>query len=303
VSHSRRLARRRVVAAALAAAAVLAGTKPGAAAGSAKRGEYIFTAAGCKTCHTDIKGKGALLAGGPGLVTPFGTFYPPNITPDPTHGIGSWSEDDFVVALSAGESPDGSPLYPAFPYPSYTKMVRQDVLDLWAYLQTVPPSAQPNRPHELDFPFSWRFLLRLWRWLYFTPGPYVPDPDQDDTWNRGAYLVQALGHCGECHTPRGPLGGPESDRFLAGTRDGPDGEVVPNITPDPATGIGDWSEADLVFVLRTGILPDGDVVGSLMNAVVQEDTSKLSNKDLKAIATYLRSIPPVVHDLSKKSKE
>ncbi|MCP4330011.1 MAG: c-type cytochrome [Alphaproteobacteria bacterium] len=286
---------RRSVVVALLALAAFAFAGPAFAAGSAERGAYIFQAAGCKACHTDEKGGGGLLAGGAPLITPFGTFYPPNITPDPNHGIGAWSEADFVTAVTAGVSPDGSNYYPAFPYTSYTKMAPQDAIDLWAYIQTVPAADVPDRPHELDFPFSWRFLLTFWRWLYFDPGAFVPDPGQSEAWNRGAYLVQALAHCSECHTPRGFLGGFESDKYLAGNRDGPEGERVPNITPDPETGIGDWSTVDITFMLRTGILPDGDVVGSVMSRVVRDDTSKLTDDDLKAIAAYLMAVPPVVN--------
>ncbi len=236
-------------------------------------------------------------------MTPFGTFYPPNITPDREHGLGDWSEEDFVRALHDGVAPDGGNYYPSFPYTSYAKMTDEDAADLWSYIMTVPAIARPNRPHEIDFPFSWRFLVTFWKWLFFTPGRFEPDPTNDDVLNRGAYLVEALAHCGECHTPRGTFGGFESDKYLAGTRDGPEGELVPNITPDPTTGIGDWSMGDMTFMLRTGILPDGDVVGSLMGEVVSAQTSKLTDDDLKTIAEFLKTVPPVEDKISKASGE
>ena len=288
-----------MIGAALMLFGLLATIQPSAAAGSAERGAYVFAAAGCKACHTDLKAEGALLAGGPALVTPFGTFYPPNITPDLENGIGNWSEEDFLLALSDGVAPDGSNYFPAFPYTSYTKMTREDAVDLWAYMKTVPANDQPNKGHELDFPFSMRFLVTFWKWLYFEAGVFEPDPAQSEAWNRGAYLVDALAHCGECHTPRGTFGGFDSDKYLAGTRDGPEGELSPNITPDPDTGIGDWSIGDMTFMLRTGILPDGDVVGSVMSVVVREDTSKLTDDDLDAIADYLKTVPPVVNMIAK----
>jgi mono/diheme cytochrome c family protein len=292
--------------AALAPVAALLCLAPAAALAQADqaqidRGAYIFTAADCGACHTDVKGKGPPLAGGRPLATPFGTFYSPNITPDPETGIGRWTDADFIRALREGVSPGGDHYFPVFPYPSFTKMTDQDILDLKAYIFSLPPVAQPNREHEIDFPYGWRPSVCFWKQLNFTPGALTPDPAQSPEWNRGAYLVQALGHCGECHTPRGWLGGLDTSVAYSGTADGPDGEKVPNITPDPDTGIGTWSPADVVRVLRTGQLPDGDFVGSVMGEVV-ESTSELTDADRQAIAAYLASLPPVANPDAKAVK-
>jgi mono/diheme cytochrome c family protein len=265
------------------------------------RGAYIFTAADCASCHTNVKANGPLLAGGRPLKTPFGTFYSPNITPDPEHGIGRWNDADFVRALREGVAPDGSHLYPVFPYTSFSRMTDQDMLDLKAYIFSLPPVAQPNREHEIDFPFGWRFTLGVWKLLNFTEGAFVPDPAKDAEWNRGAYLVEALAHCGECHTPRDWLGGLDQSRAFAGTTDGPDGDKVPNITPDKETGIGGWSRADILRVLKTGMLPDFDAVGSAMGEVVQT-TSRLTDADRQAIAVYLESLPPLANPGAKATK-
>jgi mono/diheme cytochrome c family protein len=265
------------------------------------RGAYIFTAADCGACHTDVKGKGPPLAGGRPLATPFGTFYSPNITPDPETGIGRWTDADFIRALREGVSPAGDHYFPVFPYPSFTRMTDQDMLDLKAYIFSLPPVAQANREHEIGFPYGWRPSVWFWKQLNVTSGALTPDPEQSPEWNRGAYLVQALGHCGECHTPRGWLGGLDRSAAYSGTTDGPDGEKVPNITPDPDTGIGTWSPADVVRVLRTGQLPDGDFVGSVMGEVV-ESTSKLTDADRQAIAAYLATLPPVANPDAKAVK-
>jgi mono/diheme cytochrome c family protein len=281
----------------LAPAAVPAQTDPA----RIDRGAYIFTAADCGACHTDVKGKGPRLAGGRPLATPFGTFYSPNITPDLETGIGRWTDADFIRALREGVSPAGDHYFPVFPYPSFTRMTDQDILDLKAYIFSLPPVAQANRAHEIDFPYGWRPSVWFWKQLNFTPGAFTPDPAQSAEWKRGAYLVQALGHCGECHTPRGWLGGLDTSVAYSGTTDGPDGEKVPNITPDPETGIGTWSPADIVRVLRTGQLPDGDFVGSVMGEVV-ESTSKLTDADRQAIAAYLAALPPVANPDAKAVK-
>ena len=255
------------------------------------RGGYLLRAAGCVACHTDEKGGGAPLAGGRALESPYGTFYSPNITSDPDQGLGAWREEDFLRALSQGRDPDGRAYYPAFPYTAYSGMSEQDMKDLWAYLKSVPPSSRANRDHELVFPFSLRRLAGLWQALYFDPSPYRPDPARDAAWNRGAYLVRHLGHCGECHSPRGWLGALDEDRHLAGNQKGPDGKKVSNITTHGTAGIGDWSETDITFFLQTGFLPDGDVAGGAMEDVVRESTSKLNDEDRAAIAAYLKSLP------------
>ena len=265
---------------------------PAFAQPSAARGEYIFHAGGCQACHTDPK-QGAPLAGGPALKTPFGTFYGPNITPDPAYGIGGWSDADFLRAMRDGVAPDGRSYYPVFPFTAYTKASESDLLDLKAYLFAQPPAAQPSRPHDVSFPFSLRFLLMPWRRFNFTAGAWRSDPAKSPAWNRGGYLVEALGHCGECHTSRNWIGGLDRGRWLAGSRDGPPGETAPNLTPDEATGIGTWSEADIADTLEFGLNPDGEPLGNSMAEVVRHSTSKLNAADRKAIATYLKGLPPL----------
>ena len=262
---------------------------------SAESGAYIFHASGCETCHTDTANKGAPLAGGRALKTPFGTFRTPNVTPDPTHGIGKWSEADFIRALREGLSPSGAQYYPAFPYTAYTKMSDADMKDLRAYMLTLPASDKPNLPHELGFPFNIRLGVMAWKWLNFTPGPLPVASGKDEAWTRGRYLVEALGHCAECHTPRDKLGGLVTAKWMAGSADGAEGEAAPNLTPDPATGIGDWSAEDIAFALKIGMAPTGDTLGSLMAEVVENGTGKLTDADLAAMAAYLKALPAIVH--------
>ncbi|WP_448190695.1 c-type cytochrome [Azospirillum sp. sgz301742] len=256
-----------------------------------QRGEYVFAAAGCHGCHTDEKGGGAPLAGGRPLKTPFGTFYSPNITPDPTHGIGRWSDADFARALRTGHGKEGEPLFPAFPYTSYTRMSDRDIADLKAYLFSRPANPAANKPHDLSPPFGWRFLLPVWQALYLEEGALKDDPAKPPEWNRGRYIVEALGHCGECHSPRNWMGGIDGSRALAGNPKGPDGDKVPSLRPDPKT-LGTWSVGDVETVLETGMLPDGDVVGGAMGEVVRNSTSKLTAADRHAVAVYLKSLPP-----------
>ncbi len=271
--------------------------------GDAERGAYVFRMGGCAACHTDSKNGGAFLAGARPLQTPFGTFYTSNLTPDPETGIGGWSTGAFVRAMKAGVSPDGDHYFPAFPYPSYAKMTEQDVVDLKAYLDTVESVANPVPAHDLKFPFGFRPLLKGWKLLFFDQADFVPDPAQSESWNRGAYLVNGPSHCGECHTPRNQLGGPDGSRFLAGTRSGPEGKAVPNITPDKDGGIGSWSIGDMVFALQTGILPDGDVFGGAMAEVIDDATSHLTPDDLNAIAEYLASLEPLPDEATPASDE
>jgi mono/diheme cytochrome c family protein len=258
------------------------------AEGDAKRGEYLAKAGGCVGCHTEAREGATKFAGGRALKTPFGTFYGPNITPDPQAGIGRWSEEDFIRALREGVRPDGANYYPAFPYPSFTRMSDADLRDLWAYLRSLAPSPQPSKPHELGFLYRARWTLGLWKALFFTPGAFRPDPQQSAAVNRGAYLVQALGHCGECHTPRNFLGGPKRDRYLAGAKMPEGGAKAANLTP---ARLKQWSDAELADILSSGLLPDGDVLGETMGEVVQNTTSQLTKSDLQAVIVYLRSIP------------
>lgn len=267
------------------------------------RGEYVFHAAGCTSCHTDSQAKGALLAGGVALKSRYGTFYTPNITPDPDHGIGKWSEDDFRRALKQGVAPDGSNYFPAFPYASYTGMSDDDVHALWLYLRGIPPSAQADRPHELHFPYDLRVAVTAWKLLYFHPGEGDGQalPTQPADVARGAYLVTSVAHCGECHTPRNRFGGLIAGEWLGGSDDGPTGGTVPNITPDAKTGIGGWKTEDITALLNDGSTPDFDYVGGDMAEEVDNTTKYLTDDDRKAIAAYLKSVPPVVHQITKPS--
>ncbi|MDB5407242.1 MAG: hypothetical protein JWL84_2154 [Rhodospirillales bacterium] len=278
----------------LVAAALFVASAAGAAADEAQvqRGAYLFAAADCVGCHTDVKSKGAPLAGGRPLATPFGTFYSPNITPDKATGIGNWSLADFRRALREGISPDGYYYFPVFPFTSFTKMTDEDIADLFAFLQTQKPVAQPSKPHDVNPPFSWRFTLAGWRMPFFKQGPLEPDAGRDAAWNRGRYLAEAVAHCGECHTPRNVLGALEQSRAYSGDPKGPDGQSTPNITPDFRTGIGNWTVADITKVLKTGETPDFDEVGHGMAEVVK-GTAQLTDDDRTAIATYLKSLPPV----------
>ena len=291
---------------ALGLAAVLAARVAGAESApdptAVERGAYIFTLAGCAACHTDVKGKGPLLAGGRAIDTPFGTFYGPNITPDPVHGIGRWSDADFIRALREGLRPDGGHLFPVFPYTSFTLMTDADLRDLKAYIFSLPPVAKPSREHDVWFPFSWRWLQTFWRWLNFTPGPFAPDPGQSTAWNRGAYVVRALGHCAECHTPRDALGGLQNGLAFSGNPKGPERQKVPNITSDKTTGIGSWSHNQLLTFLRSGLLPNGDVVGSVMGEVIQNETSKMTDADRESVAIYLKSLPAIANPSAKATQ-
>ncbi|HEY7658801.1 MAG TPA: cytochrome c [Burkholderiales bacterium] len=262
---------------------------PAPAQGDAKRGEYLAKAGGCHGCHTATKEGAVAYAGGRELKTPFGTFYGPNITPHPQAGIGRWSEADFVRAMRHGRRPDGANYFPAFPYPSFTGIRDNDLRDLWAYLRTLPASAQASREHELWFFFGWRFLVTVWKWFFFTPGPFSEAKGVSDIVNRGAYLVQALGHCGECHTPRNFLGGPKTGRLLAGGK-GPEGTDVPNLTP---TGLKKWSDQELRDFLVLGTTPDGDFPEETMAEVINKTTSQLTPQDLAAMIAYLRALPPL----------
>lgn len=255
--------------------------------GDVKRGEYLAKAGGCVGCHTEERKDATPYAGGRPLKTPFGTFYGPNITPHPEAGIGRWSEADFVRAMREGRRPDGANYYPAFPYPSFTKITDAHLRDLWAFLRSLPPSAQRSRPHQLGLLYRSRSSLGMWKSLFFTPAPFTPDPQQNAVVNRGAYLVLALGHCGECHTPRNALGGPKKDRYLAGGKLGEEA-AASNLTP---TRLKKWSDGELRDILSSGLFPDGDVLGETMGEVVRNTTSQLAPDDLTALIAYLRSLP------------
>lgn len=281
--------------------ALLWATPPSTSQGDLLRdGEYIFHAAGCAGCHT--KKEGPLLAGGLGLKTSFGTFYAPNITPEPNLGIGRWSDEDFIRAIKEGVSPDGEHYYPVFPYTSYTYLSDGDVRALKAYLFTLPPVPLANKPHELPWYLRFRSVLKIWKMFFFSQGPFYPQTGKPDAWNRGAYLTQAVTHCGECHTPRNMFGGIKEDFYYAGNRDGADGEVVPNITPNKGTGIGWWSQHDLIYYLETGATPDGDFAGGLMADVIDNSLRYLRKSDLAAMANYVLSLPPIEHSVQSEEE-
>ena len=261
-----------------------------------EHGRYIFYTAGCISCHTSDQ----LMAGGRPVVSPFGTFYPPNITPHREYGIGAWTEEEFVRALREGLSPQGEHYYPAFPYPSYTRMTRQDMQALYAYLMSLPASSRETQPHKLHWPFNSRPMIAYWKASRFAEGEFSVDPEKSPQWNRGAYLAEALGHCSECHTPRDYLGAPRRDRYLAGTCTGPDGRLVPNITPDRETGIGDWALEELMTFLKTGRKPDGGYTDSLMAEVLGTSCMRLTAYDLHSLAIYLQSLPPIHNDLDAR---
>jgi mono/diheme cytochrome c family protein len=258
-------------------------------------GETMFWAGGCESCHAapDAKGEDLKkLGGGRSLATPFGTFHVPNISPDREHGIGGWTNVDFVNAMKLGIGPGGTHLYPAFPYPSYQHMKVEDLIDLKAYLDTLPAVANVVPPHDLPFPFTIRRGIGLWQRLYVDGRTLEPDPKESASVNRGRYLVEGPGHCQECHTPRNAMGGLEASLAFAGGP-APEGNgYIPNITPDEATGIGKWSHDEIVEALTSGFTPDFDSLGGDMAAVVQ-NLAHLTPDDRSAIADYLKTIPPI----------
>jgi mono/diheme cytochrome c family protein len=276
-----------------------AGTAP-ARAPDLANGQVIFNAGGCASCHAVPDQPDRLrLGGGVAIKSPFGTFYAPNISSDPTDGIGKWSEAEFVNAVMHGVSPDGQHYFPAFPYTSYQHARREDVLDLFAYLKTLPAVAGKVRDHDVRFPFNIRRNVGIWKFLFLDGKPFVADSAKSPQWNRGAYLVNSFGHCAECHSPRNALGGIIAGQRFAGGPN-PEGEGwVPNITQK---GLGEWSAKDIAYFLKTGELPDGDSVGGAMTRVIK-NTSQLPDDDLAAMADYLKSLPPVDGPPRPKRKE
>lgn len=254
-----------------------------------EQGRYMTHAGGCISCHTADSEGAVPLAGGRAMETPFGTFYSPNITPDRETGIGGWTDDEFVNAFWEGVSPDGEHYFPSFPYTSYTGASREDLLAIKAYLDSLEPVRQQAPDHDLAWYMGTRLAAGGWKALNFESKRFEPDPSKDAQWNRGAYLVRHLGHCGECHTARGSTGAFQDDVELAGAVLGD--EKVPNITPHRTDGIGRWSASDIEYFLDIGMLPDGDFTGSSMVAVIEDNTSKLTREDRLAIAAYLRSLP------------
>jgi len=239
-----------------------------------------------------------MLGGGLAIPSPFGTFYAPNISPHKQNGIGDWTEANFVTAVKKGTSPAGAHYFPSFPYGSYVHATDNDIRDLFAYIKTLPSLSGRPRPHDVNFPFNIRRLVGGWKFLFVDGKPLTSDPKQSATWNRGAYLVNGLGHCAECHSPRNFLGGiVSSQRFAGGPN--PEGEGwVPNITQK---GLKDWSEKEIAWFLKTGELPSGDTAGGSMVRVIK-NTSELNDEDRAAVAAYLKSLPPVDGPVKPKKK-
>jgi mono/diheme cytochrome c family protein len=277
-----------------------------AAADEVEQGAYLVKIAGCADCHTVSYDEP--MAGGYRLQTPFGDFFTPNITPDPDTGIGRWTERQFHDALRFGVSPNGAIYFPAFPYRSFTKISDRDLHRIYLYLRSLTPIANPNRAHRLKIPFNQRWLMYFWQWLYFNGrisnraenikdgiGPFIPDPTRSPRWNRGAYLAEALAHCAECHTPRNSLGHLLTSQWMSGTFDilrGP----IPNITPDPETGLGRWTTENWMVFLTSGLTPELHTPAHEMAEVIQ-NTSSLTEQDRKALVEYLTSLPRVHHAL------
>ncbi|MDB5413867.1 MAG: alcohol dehydrogenase [Rubritepida sp.] len=250
---------------------------------SIERGRVLTTAGDCTGCHTTVNGQS--MAGGLALETPFGRIVTPNITPDDETGIGRWSEAEFTRAMQFGIRRDGAHLYPAFPYPNYTRVTRQDISDIYAYLRTVPPATNVVDRDTLPFPFNIRAAMAGWNLLFFTPGEFRPEAGRSEVYNRGAYLVEGLGHCGTCHTPRNLLGADSTRQTFEG------GNLLswfaPNITGDTRRGIGGWSVQEIVEYLKTGRNARSAASGP-MAEVVMDSTSRMNEADLTAIATYLK---------------
>jgi mono/diheme cytochrome c family protein len=250
------------------------------------RGAYLARAGDCVACHT-ARG-GVEYAGGRALDTPFGRLYGPNLTPDMETGIGRWSADDFWNALHNGKSRDGRLLYPAFPYTNYTKVSRTDSDALFAYFRSLAPQRRPNTPHELDFPYNQQALLAGWRLLYFKPASFTPQPARGLEWTRGAYLVEGLGHCSACHSTRNRFGA--TGDTLSGGLIPTIGWYAPSLTASGEAGLGDWDKEHIVALLATGISPRGSATGP-MAEVVARSLQHMTQADVGAMATYLKSLP------------
>jgi mono/diheme cytochrome c family protein len=251
------------------------------------RGEYLARAGDCIACHTAPEGQ--IFAGERAMPTPFGTLYTSNITPDPETGIGKWSADDFYRTMHSGRFPDGGLIYPAMPFTSYTKVTRADSDAIFAYLKTIPPITQRNRLHDLRFPYNNRQLILGWRTLFFTEGEYKNDPSKSSEWNRGAYLVEGLGHCGMCHSPINMLGGSSQSEAFRGGLIPMQNWYAPSLTSNREAGLGDWSIKDIADLLQAGISARGVVYGP-MAEVVHNSLQYLNDDDLRAMAVYLKGI-------------
>lgn len=261
---------------------------PDATTQAINRGEYLARAGDCVACHTTANGKA--FAGGRPMPTPFGALFVPNITPDDETGIGKWNADEFYRMMHTGVSRDGTLLYPAMPFASYTKVTRIDSDAIYAYLMSVTPVKQPNRPHELKFPFNNRDLLLGWRTLYFKEGEFVPDAKQSADWNRGAYLVQGLGHCAMCHTAINALGGSSESKAFEGGMIPNQNWYAPSLTSNREAGLGNWEIKDIADLLQVGMSHRGTTFGP-MAEVVYNSLQYLSDEDVSAMAVYLKALP------------
>lgn len=272
-----------------------AATLAGLGEGDAARGERIFFAGGCASCHAEAGARGDdrfVLGGGVALVTDFGTFVAPNISAHPVDGIGAWSEEDFANAMLRGVSPDGRHYYPAFPYASYARMEPSDVADLHAFMRKLPEVEGTAPGHDLGFPYNVRRGIGLWKLINLSEEPVLAlGADADEQLLLGRYLVEGPGHCGECHTPRDVSGGTDTDRWLSGAVAAEGEGIVPNVTSGEG-GIGDWSAEDIALYLESGFTPDFDTVGGVM-AAVQRNMAELTPEDRAAIAAYLKAVPPL----------
>ncbi len=260
-----------------------------------ERGEYLTRAADCLACHVTEGGKP--YAGGLPVEMPFGTLYSTNITPDKETGIGNWTDDEFVEAMQKGVGPDGRHYYPAFPYTSYTLMPREDILAIKAYLFSLDPVNQPNRENDIGFPFNQRWGIALWNLLFLDDERFEPDPQQSEQWNRGAYLVEGPGHCGECHTPRNVMQAKQSSKALGGATI--QGWAAWNITGDEQSGIGGWPDDALAAYLATGVAPGYGVAGGPMAEVVNHSLRHLTPEDIQAMVVYLKSVPAQPADVKR----
>ena len=252
------------------------------------RGAYLARAGNCMACHTARGGQS--YAGGLGIATPFGTVFTSNLTPDDNTGIGSWSPAHFWRAMHNGRSKNGRLLYPAFPYPNYTHVTREDSDAIYAYLKSLPPVTQANRPHALEFPYQSQAALAVWRALYFSPGVYQPDANRNAEWNRGAYLVKGLGHCSACHTARNVMGASSTDLDLAGGLIPMQNWYAPSLTSPHEAGVSDWDRQHIVSLLKNGVSPRASVTGP-MAEVVLRSTQYLNDDDLGAMAQFLKELP------------
>ena len=258
--------------------------------GNLKKGEYVFNASGCASCHSSVDATQAeklVLTGGRSFPSPFGTFYAPNISMHKINGIGAWSEEDFANAVRHGVSPKGTHYYPSFPYTAYAEMTDQDIADLWVYFRSIPESSTPSIDHDLPIYVRWRRLLAFWK-LFNKREPIIDLVSTDAKIQRGAYLVETLGHCGECHTSRNFIGGLKYEYWLGGAKNPTGRGMIPNLTLAKLT----WNTEEIVEYLASGFTPDYDVAGGHMADVI-ENTSKLTEEDRLAIAEYLKAIPGV----------